>query len=180
MWSLSAILPSAFSGAIDQVTKTPANTSFSHMGIIEIKQGRVQVIHSNSYAGVCREPLDTFRARNGQPGDSIFVYRILNLDKKRLDRALLKADKLIGAPYNRTYRIDDEGYYCSEFIYLLFEKDSVFNLDPMTFIDPLTGTFHPVWEQHYKGLGIDIPEGEPGCNPNGMAASPNLEFIGKI
>ena len=62
----------------------------------------------------------------------------------------------------------------------MFEKDALFELNPMTFIDPATGEFDKTWIAHYRKLGIPIPEGEPGCNPNGLAASDKLEFLGQF
>ena len=60
------------------------------------------------------------------------------------------------------------------------EKDSVFTLEPMSFKNSETNTFHKGWITHYKNLGIAIPEGKLGCNPNGMANSNALKFIKKI
>jgi hypothetical protein len=48
----------------------------------------------------------------------------------------------------------------------------------MTFKDPATGGYYPGWVDYYAKLGVAIPEGEPGCNPNGMAASAKLECLG--
>jgi hypothetical protein len=33
---------------------------------------------------------------------------------------------------------------------------------------------------HYQKLGIHIPEGELGCNPNGLASSEKLERMGVL
>ena len=50
----------------------------------------------------------------------------------------------------------------------------------MTFKDPLTGLFHDGWIEHYKNLGIEIPEGQPGCNPNDMSKNKKLKFITRL
>ena len=50
----------------------------------------------------------------------------------------------------------------------------------MTFKDPKTSQFLVGWADHYKKLGIPIPEGEPGCNPNGMAASEKMVMVGEV
>lgn len=49
----------------------------------------------------------------------------------------------------------------------------------MSFKNLETNTFHKGWIAHYKNLGIPIPEGKLGCNPNGMASSNTLKFIKK-
>jgi hypothetical protein len=76
--------------------------------------------------------------------------------------------------------LSDTSHYCSEFIYLAFEKDSIFALSPMTFKNPVTGEFDTTWVKHYQKLNMEIPEGFPGCNPNGMAASAKLFYVGVL
>ena len=76
--------------------------------------------------------------------------------------------------------MSDPGFYCSEYIYLIFSGDSIFKLNPMTFKDPQSGQLLPGWKEHYNKLGIPVPEGEPGCNPNGLAASEKLENLGML
>ena len=50
----------------------------------------------------------------------------------------------------------------------------------MTFIDPKTGKTNAFWEKFYQDKNLKIPEGEPGCNPNGLAASDKLEKIATL
>lgn len=87
---------------------------------------------------------------------------------------------MLGKPYNFSYIMNDTSHYCSEFIYLDFVADSVFSLEPMTFKDPVTKNFPAIWIEYYQKMGIEIPEGKPGCNPNGLAASEKLERLGKV
>jgi hypothetical protein len=47
----------------------------------------------------------------------------------------------------------------------------------MTFIDPKTGKMNEFWQEFYQKKNLKVPEGEPGCNPNGLAASDKLERI---
>ena len=42
----------------------------------------------------------------------------------------------IGIDYDDAFIINNNSYYCSELIYEAFEKDSIFNLQPMTFLHP--------------------------------------------
>ena len=51
----------------------------------------------------------------------------------------------------------------------------MFGLHAMTFRDPATGAFAPAWVAYYEALGAAIPEGEPGCNPGGLATGGRLE-----
>ncbi|PWD97911.1 hypothetical protein DDZ16_18305 [Marinilabilia rubra] len=172
--------PTKLSEAIDEVTQTGSGHHFSHVGIAEVTDGEVFVIHAEGEKGVCKESLDSFSI--DEVGRSLYVeaYRLKPKYRDNIDSAIVSVNSVIGEPYNYTYIIEDKGYYCSELIYWAFQSDSVFQLNPMTFKDLETGDFHPGWIEHYNKLGIEIPEGLPGCNPNGMAASENLLLLGEI
>ncbi len=172
-------ISSSLSQAIDAVTQTGKEHHYTHMGLVEVTNDTIWVLHAAPEKGVCRELLDTF-CLAGE--DSIVVghYRVKNLDEKQVVGALNFANSQLGQAYNYSYIMEDEGYYCSESVYEAFVTDSVFALNLMTFVDPESGAFHPGWIKHYEELGIDIPEGQPGCNPNGMAANERLEFLGYV
>ena len=172
--------PSSLSTAIDEVTRTEAGKHFSHMGIVEMIDGQVFVIHAEGRAGVSREPLKDFMTDS--EGDSLYVeaYRLKPKWENVIPAAMERASEVMGEPYNYTYIIEDSGFYCSELVWYAFATDSVFSLEPMTFKDPATGEFHVGWREHYNKLDVEIPEGLPGCNPNVMAASENLEFLGVV
>ena len=167
------------SEAIDKVTQTSGETHFSHVGLVEVSDTGVVVLHASPDGGTCVVLLDEFLHPEG---DSVMVvaYRLKEEWKKTIPFALTKAKQLLGKPYNFSYILSDTALYCSEFVYLAFAADSVFTLEPMTFKDPSTGNFPSAWAEYYQKMGIEIPEGQPGCNPNGMAASNKLERIGKI
>jgi len=167
------------SQAIDQVTQTGEATHFSHMGIAEITTGGVFVLHAAPELGVCRQPLDSFLNPEGEKAH-VVAYRLKQPYRNSIAAALKRAHQLLGQPYNYSYILPDTGYYCSEFVYTVFAPDSIFKLNPMTFKNPDTGKFDSTWVVHYQKLGIDIPEGKQGCNPNGMAASDKLERLGEI
>ena len=167
------------SKAIDQATQTGNKTHFDHVGIVEIANDTVWVFHAAPKKGVCRELIRQFL---GSAKDAIVptVYRMKDEYLKAIPGAIRKARTYIGRAYNYSYKIKDKGLYCSEFIYELFTADSIFTLNPMTFRDPETGKFLPGWIKHYQELGIPVPEGEPGCNPNGLASSDKLKPIGVL
>ena len=171
---------SGLSSAIDDVTQTGEGHHFSHVGMALVDSGQVFVLHSEGERGVCKEPLDSFAINDS--GNRLYVeaYRLKPGSRDFIDSAVVRIQSVMGEPYNYTYVLKDKGYYCSELIYWAFEPDSVFKLNPMTFKDHETGKFHPGWVKYYGKLGIEIPEGLPGCNPNGMAASPNLILLGEI
>ncbi|MDP3435497.1 MAG: YiiX/YebB-like N1pC/P60 family cysteine hydrolase [Bacteroidota bacterium] len=167
------------SEAIDKVTQTSGETHFSHVGLVENSDTGMVVLHASPDGGTCVVSLDEFLHPEG---DSVMVvaYRLKAEWQKAIPAALTKAKQLKGKPYNFSYILSDTAHYCSEFVYLAFAADSVFVLEPMTFKDPKTNEFFPTWMEYYQKMGLEIPEGQPGCNPNGMAASYKLERIGKI
>ncbi len=167
------------SEAIDRVTQTSGATHFSHVGLVEVTDTGVVVLHAYPEGGSCIVSLNEFLHPKG---DSVRViaYRLKKEGQKAIPLAIKKAHSMLGKPYNFSYILSDTAHYCSEFIYLAFAADSVFKLEPMTFKDPKTGTFPKAWVEYYQKMGIEIPEGKPGCNPNGLAASEKLEQLGKI
>jgi len=167
------------SEAIDRVTQTTAATHFSHVGLVEVTDTGVVVLHAYPVGGTCMISLNEFLHPKA---DSVRVIasRLKEEGQKAIPAAIQKAHSMLGKPYNFSYVLSDTAHYCSEFIYLAFAADSVFKLEPMTFKDPKTGTFPAAWVEYYQKMGIEIPEGKPGCNPNGLAASERLERLGKI
>jgi hypothetical protein len=167
------------SEAIDKVTQTSGETHFSHVGLVEVTDTEVVVLHAYPEGGTCIVSLNEFLHPKG---DSVRViaYRLKTEWQKAIPAAIRKAHQMLGKPYNFSYILSGTAHYCSEFIYLAFADDSVFTLEPMTFKDPKTGIFPAAWVEYYQKMGIEIPEGKPGCNPNGLAASGKLEKLGEI
>lgn len=167
------------SKAIDQVTQTGKETHFDHIGIVDIQNDTVYVLHATPKKGVCRETLAQF-FYSYKEKVTISTYRLNDQYAKAIPVAIKKAYTYLGQPYNDSYILKDKGMYCSEYIYEIFAADSIFTLNPMTFKNPQTGEFLAGWVDYYKKLGIPVPEGEPGCNPNGMAASDKIEMTGEV
>jgi len=167
------------SKAIDQATQTANQTHFDHVGIVEIDKDTIWVMNAAPKKGVCREFIGQFMTSDH--GQIIAtVYRLRTDYQKAIPKAMIKAGKFLGQTYNYTYTLHEKGFYCSQFVYEVFADDSIFTLNPMTFKNPETGKILPGWIKHYQKLGIPVPEGELGCNPNGLASSPKLEIIGVL
>lgn len=164
--------------AIDKVTQTVNNTHYSHMGLVEIAEQDTFIIHASLKQGVSKQTLANFIASD--QASLVNVYRLKNVNNELITQAIIRANTLVGLPYNLHYIMNDSCYYCSQLIYEAFKQDSVFTLEPMTFKNPDSDEFNTGWVEHYENLGIEIPESEPGCNPNGMASSTSLEFVGTL
>jgi hypothetical protein len=171
---------SELSQAINDVTQTKIKTNFTHMGVCEVDGENIFVYHADVGKGVVKESLKDFLKSTTDSEYVADIYRIKNGDKLKFNAVITEANSLIGNKYNTSYILEDEGYYCSEYVYELFKKDSIFELEPMTFKDPKTNDFHEGWITHYQKLGIEIPEGKLGCNPNVMASSETIMFVTNV
>lgn len=168
------------SKAIDDVTKTGQSTNFSHIAMVEKSSDKIWVLHAAPENGSERISIEDFKESTKKDSSEIVVYRIKKAYGPDFKSAISKAKKMLGKPYNYTYILSDTAYYCSDFIYHSFAKDSIFKMNPMTFKNPGTDEFNVTWVEFYKKQNLEIPEGRPGCNPNGMAASEKLRKIGRL
>ena len=178
--------------AIEIVTPGYNNNNFSHIGII-VELGDPNCINPNYIYEdnirvleaipnkVTTTKLDSFlnRSIDSNEKPKVIVGRL----KKRYQYSILDAVKFlknkIGMEYDDYFIKDNNKYYCSELIYEAFEKDSVFRLYPMTFIDPITNNTMNLWQEYYNELETKIPEGEPGINPGIMSISENIKIVHK-
>lgn len=168
------------SGAINNVTQKQKNASFDHIGILE-KQGKsLFVLHAAPKGGSQKQSLQEFLKDQANDGQKVVVYRIKPEFQNTIPKAIEKANVMIGKPYNFNYILDENAYYCSDFIERSFRDDRIFKLEPMTFIDPKTGKTNTFWEDFYQKKNLKVPEGELGCNPNGLAASEKIERVKEL
>ena len=173
----------SLSDAIEDVTAEEKPLSFSHVGIAVSGENKELLVLEAIGEAVKYTSLDSFLTRSLN-ADRMPKVRVARLNKKhqiRIVKAVLYGRSLIGFPYDSTYLMADSMYYCSELIYEMFKHSGdgseIFKLDAMTFKDVKTGEFHPAWIKHYKDMGIEIPEGKLGCNPNGMSTSKEIEWV---
>ena len=174
---------SSLSDAIEEVTAEEKPLSFSHIGIMVSSEKDGLVVLEAIGEAVQYTSLDSFltRSLNTDRMPKVRVARLKKQHQSRIKEAISYGKSLVGLPYDSVYRMSDSTYYCSELIYEMFKHSGggseIFKLNPMTFKDAKTGLFHPVWVDYYKKLGVEIPEGEPGCNPNGMSESKEIDWV---
>lgn len=168
------------SGAINRVTQRTSNISFDHVGLIQIIDGHAHILHASSKKGSVVEPLDSLIKDNYNDVKLYALYRIDSIYQKAIPEAVANAHQMLGKPYNWTYILNDSSYYCSDFVERAFRHIGLFELEPMTFKNPKTGDFDEFWVTFYANQDIAIPEGELGCNPNGMAASSHIHHVGSF
>lgn len=168
------------SGAINRVTQRQENASFDHVGIIEVSDSEVFILHASPKKGSVREPLDSVVYESATKGKQLAIYRLSEETQPFIPDAISKAKTLLGKPYNWSYVLNDTSLYCSDFVERAFREAGLFKLEPMTFKDPKTGETDTYWAGFYKKLGLEVPEGQPGCNPNGLASNGHLIKLGEL
>ena len=158
--------------AIESVTPDLDGRHFSHVGLVEVRGDSTFVWEAISAGGVVMTPLASFVARVKDPAGLVHM-RLSPKHASLVPAALRFCGSVINTPYDAVYLPNNGAYYCSELLYDAFKEanggEPVFALQSMTFKDPETGEFDPAWVEYYGALDVEIPEGEPGCNPGGLA-----------
>ncbi|MDF1864489.1 MAG: YiiX/YebB-like N1pC/P60 family cysteine hydrolase [Saprospiraceae bacterium] len=173
-----------FCDAIEQVTFGKNGAKLSHVGMVVRNDttGRLVVLEAIS-EGVVETNFDVFFSRSFDKNEApkILVGRLKSEFSNLIKPAILKAKSLSGKPYDEVFDINNDAYYCSELIYHSFKKanddQAIFQLRPMTYKDPKTNQTFNIWEDYFKELDIEIPEGQPGLNPGSMSRSIFLEIV---
>ena len=75
------------SKAIDQATQTVNKTHFDHVGIVELAEGSVWVLHAAPKKGVSREPIESFLSTGEEPVN-VTAYRLRNQYSKAIPAAI--------------------------------------------------------------------------------------------
>lgn len=165
--------------AIHAVTEGYNGNDFSHLGLVYIQNDSVFVIEAAGNA-VRKVTLEQF-SKNTQ--NTMLIGRVKSKYKKVIPQVISFSNQQIGISYDDDYLYDNGKYYCSELIYDAFlgaYGKPFFELKPMTFKKPNSNDFFPAWVEYYKNIGIEIPEGKPGCNPGGISTSDKIKIIGKL
>lgn len=167
------------SGAINNVTQKTDVANFDHVGIVKKEGKNYFVLHAAPKGGSQKQDLESFIEDQASEGQGIVSYRLKPEFQSTISAALENAEKLLGKPYNFNYILNDNSLYCSDFIERIFRQNHIFKLEPMTFIDPKIGKTNEFWQEFYSKKGLKVPEGELGCNPNGLASSEKV-FLVKV
>jgi len=168
--------------AISSATGNPGALNLIHVAIAEVKADSVWIIDATIAHGVDRHPLDTFLKDFTLKDGSIpalIVKRVTGVDA---DAAVEKAKSFCGRKYDLSFLPDNDDLYCSELVqrsYLKADGEPVFESSPMNFEAP-DGTMPPYWEWLFGQLGMEVPQGLPGTNPQKMAESACLLDVGEM
>lgn len=168
------------SGAINRVTQQSEKISFDHVALVEVQYDSIFVIHATGKKGSIRQSFSEFVQQQEESNTKLAIYRLGADYQKAIPQAIEQAKSLLGQPYNWSYVLNDSSLYCSDYVERVFRTFDIFTLEPMTFINPKTGSIDSFWVDFYKKQGMEVPEGKLGCNPNGLAASSKLVFVGNL
>ena len=164
--------------AIELVTPGYKGSNFSHIGLIVSDDGTLKVLEAVPPKIILSE-IDDFLNRSfdkdGKP--KVIVGRLKDEYNNIIPKAIDFVNKQIGVDYDKVFLLNNEKYYCSELIYEAFEKDSIFQLQPMTFLHPETKDTLTTWKNYYTELGVEIPQNKLGINPGIMSLSDKVEII---
>ena len=185
--------------AIELVTPGYKNGNFSHIGIVtEIRDFFPLCLNPDSNAadrsgwvnyrlkilealpgGVITTRIDSFlnRSSDYNSNPKVIVGRLKDEYKNTIPKAIDFVNKQIGVDYDKVFILNNEKYYCSELIYKAFEKDSIFQLQPMTFLHPETKDTLSIWKEYYSDLKVEIPQNKLGINPGIMSLSDKIKIV---
>lgn len=175
--------PSEKTKAIKGAGKGYNGLEFSHVGIVDIQGIDTMVIEATTQ-GVRSIPIAIFLKESDKIKDKpyVFVGRLLPKYHYLIPSSIERAKKEIGKVYDSVFLPNNNALYCTELVYESFrDKDNkpIFESKPMSFKDKKTGMYYQVWVDFYKKVGIPIPEGIIGTNPNDMSNSKAIKIIKK-
>lgn len=176
--------------AIELVTPGYKEANFSHIGIVVELGDRFCINSDYDYNNHIRileaipnkvktTRLDSFLNRSFDQNNNpkVIVGRLKREYQYLIQDAISFLKNKIGIKYDDSFLINNDSYYCSELIYKAFEKDSIFQLQPMTFLDPETKDTLKIWSEYYANLGVKIPQNKLGINPGVMSISEKIEMV---
>jgi hypothetical protein len=163
--------------AIETVTQGYNGQKFSHIGLVYVKNDSIYIIEAIG-ENVHLTPIADFLERSENP---IVQARVKTQYAKLVPNAIQFALQQKGKPYDEPFLYNNGKYYCSELIYDAFSFANngkpFFQLERMTFKQPDSEVFFPVWVNYYKNLKMKIPEGKPGINPGGISRSDKIDIL---
>jgi len=171
--------------AIADATAAGDTVNWIHTAILEVDEaGEVWVIDATLAYGVDRHPLDTLRTqfKLDRP-DATETLEVMRLkDNRDAARFVTQAKSLLGEEYDVYFKSSNGRHYCTELVYDIYvdaDGQPIFASQPMNFLNA-EGEMPPYWTKLFAMLGEEVPQGEPGTNPQMMYADPHLVHVMNI
>ncbi|NJX15409.1 YiiX/YebB-like N1pC/P60 family cysteine hydrolase [Tamlana crocina] len=165
--------------AINEVTEGYKGNDFNHVGMVVGQSGKLLILEASG-AEVKLTEFNDFAKKSHAP---MYLGRLKKRFRKFIPAAISFGLEQLGTPYDDAYVYNNGKYYCSELIYDCFldaKGKPLFKLYPMTYKSPDSDEFFQVWEDYFNDRNLEIPEGQPGCNPGGMSLSNKIKILGTI
>ena len=166
-------------GAISAATGD-GELNLIHVAIIEMANDGPYIIDATLKYGTDRHPLDSTIRQFTLKGGEQPVYIVKRLKDNKLAKEWVeKAKSFCGQPYDMRFLSDNGAMYCSELVresFLGAEGEYLFDEKPMNWKNE-KGEIPVYWTQLFALLGMDVPQGVPGTNPQDMSKSPLLETV---
>ena len=151
-----------------------------HVAIAEVGKDTTWIIDATIKHGVDRHPIDTFFRDFTLKDGTLPVFIVKRLqDNKMAEQFVENSKKFLGRPYDVWFSPDNEAMYCSELVrdsYRTPDGGYLFNAKPMNFKNA-EGDFPVYWQQLFALIGQEIPQDEPGTNPQDMSQEPVLKEV---
>ena len=142
-----------------------ATGSYSHVGIFFDGES----YHATQDKGGNHQPLSQLLEEED-------IYHVFAYPEIDASAAFKEAKSHLGKPYNASFYLESEGFYCSEYIARILP---IFETIPMQFADGEKAV-SAFWQAYYKDLGVAVPLGQPGTNPSQLAQSAKLIYKGEL
>ena len=174
---------SDFAQAINAVTEGANGQDYAHVGLVLSYQDTLKVLEAVTGEGVVLRPLDDFLEASTTPEGlpRIAIGRLKKNYSSYIPSINDWALSKVGMPYDTLFIYGNDKYYCSELVHDAFNENvdgpDVFSLAPMTFKNPESKNFFPIWISYFAKERADIPEGDPGINPGLLSRSEKIEIV---
>ena len=166
---------SSQSAAVAMATHSP----LTHMGIIEIVDGRPEVLEAVKQ--LKRTPLEAWIARG--EGGHVLIRRLRDasqaLSPSVLGRMHSVGEDFIGRAYDVWFRWDDTRVYCSELVYKIYERGAgirIGKLQRAGDMDLASPVVQPKLRERF-GPGTPFAPDEPVISPQAMFDDPRLVTV---
>ena len=170
------------SEAIGAATAGDNEMNIIHVAILEVQNDSLWIIDATIKHNVDRHPLDTF-LRDFTMKDGSYpqfeVKRLKGCSSRDAARYVENAKQFIGEPYDVAFLPDNGAKYCSELVrdsYLCKDGTHIFGESPMNFLDS-DGQMPAYWTKLFGSLGMPVPQGVRGTNPQAMSKEDVLETV---
>jgi hypothetical protein len=164
--------------AIELVTTGYNEANFSHIGLIVLVNDTLKVLEAIP-PKVMLTNLDDFLNRSfdkdGNP--KVIVGRLKDKYLHSVEEAVSYSKSKLNIEYDEVFLMNNNSYYCSELIYEAFLNDSIFELQTMTFLHPISNDTLQAWKDYYKEIEEEIPQNKMGINPGIMSLSNKIKMV---